>query len=415
MNAMDTIQTKMPQRPTTTAELAEKIRAAGTARMQVRITGSNSLPIAGFETGRDIQEISTLRMNKVLEHAVGDMTVIVQAGISLEALQRQLAWQNQWLPIDPPNAGRGTPGQRTVGGLIATNSLGPLRFGCGDWRLLVMGMTWVDGNGTIIKGGGRTVKNVAGYNTPRLMIGACGTLGAIAEVTLRTFARPMDEQCVIFFCENVPAAETLLADAMESSTTPAYVQAIGGGTFSTNPLQLPTTRKGIAIVVGFLDRPASCAAQIETLRTLPSAHGVDSISQTAAQAGRLRLWMTTEPAVEADRGFGFRIAVLSSEVCNLIGNLEAAARKSNGEAWAVSEAGTGIVRGIINGVDLAVVRELLSAHAAGAQLLLTQTTPPDLRATGISLSARIKQELDPQNVFGIASAAGSLAASPQSL
>ena len=394
------VQTRMPQRPTTTAELAEKIRAAGAGGMQVRVAGSNSLPVAGFEAGRQVQEISTLRMNKVIEHAVEDMTVIVQAGISLEALQRQLAWQNQWLPIDPPNAGRGTPGQRTVGGLLATNSLGPLRCGCGDWRLLVMGMTWVDGLGTIIKGGGRTVKNVAGYNTPRMMIGACGSLGAIAEVTLRTFARPADEQCVIFFCESAEGAESLVAEAMESSTTPAYVQAVGGRTFSTNPLQLPTMRKGVAIVAGFLDRPTSCEAQIETLRGMASARGVDSISQTAAQAGRLRLWMTTEPAVEAGQGCGFRIAVLSSEVCGVMGGIEAAARQAGGEAWVVGEAATGVVRGTVKGVETEVARRLLLAHAGAGQLLLTQVGETAARPAAESLSARIKQELDPQGVFG---------------
>jgi glycolate oxidase FAD binding subunit len=407
----------MPKRATGTEELAEMVRAASAGGMQVRVTGSNSLPLVGFEAGHGggVQEISTLRMNKVIEHAVGDMTVIVQAGISLEALQRQLAWQNQWLPVDPPNAGRGAPGQRTIGGLIATNSLGPLRCGCGDWRLLVMGMTWVDGRGTIIKGGGRTVKNVAGYNTPRLMIGACGSLGAIAEVTLRTFARPVDEQCVIFFCESAEGAETLVAEAMESSTTPAYVQAVGGRTFSMNPLQLPTMRKGVAVVVGFLDRPASCAAQIETLRGMASARGIDSISQTAAQAGRLRLWMTTEPAVEAGRGCGFRIAVLASEVCGVIGGIEAAARQAGGEAWVVGEAATGVVRGTVKGVETDVARRLLLAQAEAGQLLLTQMAETGTPPGGESLSARIRRELDPQGVFGWAPMAESHAAGTASL
>jgi glycolate oxidase FAD binding subunit len=146
----------LPKRPTTALELARLVREAAAAGTQVRVAGSDSQPLVRFDESRPVQVVSTLRMNKVVEHAVADMTVVVQAGITLEALQRHLAWQNQWLPVDPPayrDAPGVGPGQRTIGGLIATNSLGPLRFGIGDWRLLVMGMTWVDGNGELIRGG----------------------------------------------------------------------------------------------------------------------------------------------------------------------------------------------------------------------------------------------------------------------
>ncbi len=401
------------QRPTSSIELAEIVRAAAQTATQVQITGSNSLPLSRFDQSRPIQNVSTLRMNKVLEHAVADMTIIVQAGISLEALQRHLAWHNQWLPVDSPvvsaRAGM-SPGQRTIGGLIATHSLGPLRFGCGDWRLLLMGMQWVDGTGTLIKGGGRTVKNVAGYNTPRMMIGTCGTLGTIAEITLRTFARPIDEQCVIFFCDGSAATEALLAEVMTAPTTPAYVQIIGGATFSINPLQLPTMRKGMALVVGFFDRPQSCAAQIDIIRALPAAHGVDSISQTAAQAGRLRLWMTTEPAIESFKGttgFGFRLFVLSSEVCAAVTKIETLARRSDGEAWVVSEAGTGVVRGVISGTASAALARAIEEVAPGAEFLVTQGKATDERGEeagggvgGDQLMMRIKAQLDPHNIFG---------------
>ena len=317
-------------------------------------------------------------MNKVIEHAVGDMTVIVQAGISLEALQRTLAWHNQWLPVDPPIIARegrnASPGQRTIGGLIASNALGPLRFGCGDWRMLMMGMKWVDGMGTLIKGGGRTVKNVAGYNTPRMMIGSCGSLGAIAEVTLRTYARPTDEQCAVFVCESAERAEALVAEVMTSGTTPAYVQAIGGGTFAANPLQLPTMRKGVVIVVGFLDRATGCARQIEIMRGLAAARNVDSISQTAAQAGRLRLWMTKEPEVEQE-GIGFRISVLSSETRAVIAAIGQAER-----AWAVGEAGTGVVRGMVPGKEApALVQNLSADIAPGGRVYFTQGARASLR------------------------------------
>ena len=404
----------LPKRPSTTDEFAGAIAAAWQAGVHNRITGSNSLPVVRFDAARPVQDISTLRLNKVLDHAIPDMTITVHAGITLEALQRHLAWHNQWLPIDPPiiaTAPGRMPNQRTIGGLIASNSLGPLRFGSpggsgvGDWRLFIMGMKWIDSAGTVIKGGGRTMKNVAGYSTPRLMIGSCGSLGAIAEVTLRTFARPQDEQCVIFFCTGAEQAEVLLADILTSATTPAYLQAIGAKTFTDNPLQLPSARKGVALVAGFLDRPRSCAAQIAAIRELSSAAGIESISQTAAQSGRLRLWMTTEPSLEtlgSAEGVGFRLHALSSEICPLIAALEAAAKTEGGTTWLVSEAATGVLRGAIaspRGLD--IVQQTIARHAAGARLLVTQNPTATIPTETPTLIARVKAELDPQNSFGL--------------
>ncbi len=406
----------IPKRPTTVEGLVEMVGNSYSNGSQVRVAGTNSFPATIFDAGRGVEDVSTLRMNRVIEHAVGDMTVIVQAGISLEALQRALAWHNQWLPIDPPiiasgaGTGRNTsPGQRTIGGLIASNALGPLRFGCGDWRMLIMGMKWVDGTGTLIKGGGRTVKNVAGYNTPRMMIGSCGSLGAIAEVTLRTYARPVDEKCVVFMCDGAERAESLVAEVMTSQTTPAYVEAIGGGTFATNPLQLPTMRNGVVIVVGFLDRATSCDRQIEIVRGLGAARNVDSISQTAAQAGRLRLWMTTEPAAEQE-GIGFRISVLSSETCAVIPAIDRVGAEA-GDVWVVGEAGTGVVRGMIRGGEgTALVRRVLAEVAPVGRLFFTQGRKAIAKGKQNELVMRIKAELDPRGVFGLPSVGAELGA-----
>jgi glycolate oxidase FAD binding subunit len=391
----------LPKRPTTPADLGEAIRAAAGASVQVRLSGSDSLPLTKFNTELAVQNISLLRMNKLVEHAISDMTVIVQAGMTLEALQKQLAWHNQWLPVDPPSYRGRMPGHRTIGGLIATNSLGPLRLGSGDWRLLIMGMSWIDATGTLIKGGGRTVKNVAGYSTPRLMIGSCGSLGAIAEVTLRTFARPADEQCVVFYCDSAKRAEELVGEIFLSPTTPAYAEAIGIATFAANPLGLPAGKRGVAIVVGFLDRPQSCVAQIEILRGIPEAKGLESISQTAAQAGRMRLWLTSEPIAEPTQGAGVRIHALSSQTCGLVADLEQAAAEAGGRAWAVSEAATGVVRAVIDAPRAAEMAQGVLKRHAGATMLFTQGNGGASTCTlNVDMTCRIKSQLDPATLFG---------------
>jgi glycolate oxidase FAD binding subunit len=387
------------QRPTTPEDLATAVRAAAQAGAQVKIEGTNSLPLTRFDAARPLQPLSTIRMNKLLHHAVEDMTVCVHAGITLEALQRQLAWRNQWLPVDPPviaSPGR-SPGTRTLGGLIASNSLGPLRFALesGDWRRLILGIRWIDANGELIKGGGQTVKNVAGYSSPRMLIGSAGSLGIIAEVTLRTFARPPDEQSLFFFTSSAAQAEELLAAVYTAPTTPAYIEMIAPRTFVGNPLQLPAAADaGPVLVVGFIGRPEVCSAQIRILRDLPAAKELESIAQTAPQSGRLRLWLTSEPPIDAaaNDAVGIRLHVSSSQVAHLLCVLEAQAPGS----WLVAE-GQGILRGTLrtpNRSPLALLKEL----APDAPLLVTQGPAPDPNSD--PLATRLKNTLDPQNTFG---------------
>ncbi len=390
------------QRPTTSDGLAAAIATATANGAQANIVGSGSMAPLVFSTGRPVQPISTLRCNTVLEHAVADMTVITHAGITLDALQQQLAWHNQFLPVDPPAVAGRLPMQRTLGGLIASNSLGPLRHKFGDWRFLMLGMRWIDGNGTLIKGGGRTVKNVAGYSTPRMMIGSAGTLGAIAEVTLRTFARPADEQCLIVFCNTPEQAEEILAAVGISALEPAYVQAIGSQGFAGNPLKLPVWP--IALAVGFLDRPGICAAQIDMLRKMPQLAGVNTMALNAAQAARLRLWMTSQPAGPLH----FRVHASPSQVAGLIAKIETDATSNSVRCSLVAEAGEGVIRGCLTSGDghgcnsfFAALVYLCDGHAAEVvPLQWDAALTVAHRPTPRPLYERIKAQLDPKNTFG---------------
>src|SRR5207253_1723761 len=118
--------------------------------------------------------IETTRLNKVVEYEPADLTLTVEAGITFGELQKLLAGQGQFLALDPPAA----PGA-TIGGLIATNASGPLRFAYGTARDLVIGTRVANPDGTVTHAGGRVVKNVAGYDLNKLYIGSLGTLGII--------------------------------------------------------------------------------------------------------------------------------------------------------------------------------------------------------------------------------------------
>ncbi len=127
--------------------------------------------------------LSTRRLDRVLEHEAGDLTVIVEAGVRVRELNERLAAHGQMLAFDPP-------GNPTIGACIAANLSGPRRHRYGTARDLVIGVTVVLADGTIASSGGKVVKNVAGYDLGKLFCGSEGRLGLIARVGLRLHPRP---------------------------------------------------------------------------------------------------------------------------------------------------------------------------------------------------------------------------------
>jgi glycolate oxidase FAD binding subunit len=141
------------------------------------------------------------RMNQVREHTWQDMTCTVEAGCNWSAMQSALAQHGQSVALDPL-----WPDQATIGGVVATNDSGALRLRYGGLRDLIIGMTIVLADGTVARTGGKVVKNVAGYDLHKLMIGAFGTLGVTTSVNFRLHSIP---QSVRTFTVSAPAAEPL--------------------------------------------------------------------------------------------------------------------------------------------------------------------------------------------------------------
>src|SRR5262245_30076761 len=130
--------------------------------------------------GEKIERVDLSALNHVVEHAPQDLTVTVEAGITLLALQSELRKRAQWLPVDPPLAER-----LTIRELLEENASGPRRFGWGTIRDYLLGIKVTLADGRIIKSGGRVVKNVAGYDLAKLFVGSRGTLGVVAEATFK--------------------------------------------------------------------------------------------------------------------------------------------------------------------------------------------------------------------------------------
>lgn len=151
------------------------------------------------------------------------MTITVEAGITMAELARTLAAERQQLPIDVPQADKAT-----LGGVIATNWNGPRRYGLGTVRDYVIGISAVDGRGAAFKGGGRVVKNVAGYDFCKLLTGSMGVLGVISQVTLKV--RPIPEKSVlaVIAIAEPKQLEGVLAALSASQTSPSSINVVSG-------------------------------------------------------------------------------------------------------------------------------------------------------------------------------------------
>lgn len=124
--------------------------------------------------------VETTRLDRIVEYQPADMVVEVECGMTLAALQAALLPQGQRLALDPP-----LPERATIGGLVATNAFGPRRARYGTLRDLIVGVSLIRADGTRVRGGGKVVKNVAGFDLPKLAVGSLGTLGMIATATFR--------------------------------------------------------------------------------------------------------------------------------------------------------------------------------------------------------------------------------------
>jgi glycolate oxidase FAD binding subunit len=198
--------------PHTTEELAQAIAHAHQNNWRVLTCGNCSkISWGGLGTCVDVV-ISTERINRLIEHAVGDLTVTVEAGMKFSKLQAILAEHRQFLALDPT-----TPESATIGGIIATADTNSLRQRYGSVRDQLLGITFVRADGQIAKAGGRVVKNVAGYDLMKLFTGSYSTLGIISQATFRVYPLPEISGTVVLTGTALAisqAAETLRGSAL---------------------------------------------------------------------------------------------------------------------------------------------------------------------------------------------------------
>jgi glycolate oxidase FAD binding subunit len=393
--------------PGSLEEVRAVVETAGHAGVPVIAWGGGTAAAVGTPVARPAIVLGLGRLNALVEHEPGDLTATVQAGMTVAALQAALRTRGQWLSLDPPEAERAT-----IGGVLAANAAGPRRQLYGTARDLVIGVTVVTGDGAIVRGGGKVVKNVAGYDLPKLFIGSYGTLGVIVEVTLKL--RPLAD------------AERLVAVPFERlKDAGVAVRAVMGSDLIPNALELLDVEAGRAagvaspgasatLVVGFDGVPEQVDWQCAQLPAITAACGGGE-ARAVDPAAWSRLGDAARAAFETPAAV-VKLSVLPTLVAETMEQGAGAARQRGlPTAWS-AHAGVGVVRAAVfaqpGPAQLEPVASVLEewrgmARAGGghavlewAPLAVKAAVPvwDDAGAAG-RIMQRIKSQLDPANIL----------------
>ncbi|MBI2491877.1 MAG: FAD-binding oxidoreductase, partial [Candidatus Rokubacteria bacterium] len=221
--AVDGLVPRWVARPASLEQVCGVLALAHDAELAVVPRGSGSSLELGHPPARADLVLDLRGLDRVLEWSPDDLTVTVEAGITAGALARRLDARRQLLPLDPPGAGA-----RTLGGLTATNASGPLRARYGTLRDLLLGVRFVQADGVLTWGGAKVVKSVSGYDVPKLMIGALGTLGVLGELTLRLHPRPEAEGAWLVTAARPADAQAFVVALLDSPLQPNRVELLDG-------------------------------------------------------------------------------------------------------------------------------------------------------------------------------------------
>lgn len=375
--------------PNNKEELAAVVGKAFEKKWPLLICGSGSkLSWGGLVEGAKVV-VSSDRLHRLIEHAVGDLTVTVEAGMKFAELQQILAKTGQFLPLDPAY-----PEKATIGGIVATADAGSLRQRYRGVRDLLLGISFVRADGKIAKGGGRVVKNVAGYDLMKLLTGSYGTLGVITEVTLRTYPLPEASATAVLVGETdaiFKAGKTLLSSAL----TPVAFDLL-----SPQLVEKLNLGKGMGLMVRFQTVTESVKQQSDRLLELAEKLG---LSANLSGYNEAELWQRLKQQMWENVGESevvCKIGVIPTEAAATLNKLES--------GIGLIHAGVGL--GVLRFDSISIDRLLEMRHWCEERggFLTILSAPVEIKqnldvwgynGSGVDLMRQIKRQFDSQNIL----------------
>ncbi len=382
--------------PHTEAQLSEVITCAYENKWRVLPCGGGSKISWGGLVEADLI-VSTKNLNKLIQHAVGDLTVTLEAGTKFATVQDTLATAGQFLALDPT-----APQSATMGGIVATADTGSLRQRFGSVRDQLLGISFVRADGQLAKAGGRVVKNVAGYDLMKLFTGSYGTLGIITAVTFRVYPLLEASETVVLTGEAEKIAQALTS-LRSSALTPTKADLL-----SSQLVERLDIGQGLGLIVQFQSMAESVRQQSASLLELGQQLGLQGASYSAIDEAQL--WQklqtqmsvdTTEPVVTC------KIGLLPTAAVAMLAQLDTIAPQS-GISLIHTGSGLGFLR---LEADVATAEKILEMRShcetqggfltilEAAAALKQQIDVWGYSGNALNLMRLIKQQFDAENIL----------------
>jgi len=380
-------QPKLVIEPGTETELAEILRLANEAGLAVIPRGGGTKLGWGNAPARADLILSTARLTEIIEHAWADLTVTVEAGCTIQRLQETLAQHGQRLALDAL-----WPEKATVGGVLSTNDSGALRLRFGALRDLIIGATIALPDGTLASSGGKVVKNVAGYDLPKLVTGAFGTLGVITRAVFRLHPLPLNSRSFSVSTMDAKEAQRFVHAVQDSKLAHTFLQSH----FSNDAAPVSD--------ILFEGTEAGLTAQEAELRRLAAPANVLQ-APTSSWSAREELWSLSDPGTTAIA----KISMLPGDLARTMGGLQHAAQMhqlrwralvyATGLGWVRLEGKLAALRGALQ-----LLRVEMESHGGSLVTLHRPVKMAEFDAWGqagdaLPLMKAVKQQLDPKNTL----------------
>jgi glycolate oxidase FAD binding subunit len=380
--------------PGSLEELSGVMRVAYERRAAVAPWGGGTQQQIGNPPTRLDLVVRTERLNRVLIHEPDDLTISVEAGITLGALRDAVARHGQMLPIDPP-----LPARATIGGLLATAADGPRRLGYGTLRELTIGIAVVEASGRISRGGGMVVKNVSGFDMMKLYIGSLGTLAIVASANFKLLPIPRAAATLLCTFEGPVAAFAAIEALHLTQLTPTAAEYLNAGALAGLGLG---GRCALALRAEGL--PQAVERHIADMTALAARNGAADARQLGG-AQEAELWAKIadlpQTADLAPDEALLKLTALPIDIERTVEQLEALAIRAGAAAAISARALNGAIYVRLQPIAAVALRALI-ADLPGTQWVATRLPGvPRWGAapSGLELMRRIKDEFDPAGML----------------
>lgn len=380
-------------RPAGPEEAARVLALAAAEGLAVCPRGRGGAVELGNPPSRVDLVLDCSRLDRVVEYSPEDMVATVGAGITLSALAGTLEPHGQRLPLDPP----GGP-LRTVGGVLATADAGPLRYRYGTGRDLLLGVRFVQADGTLTWGGAKVVKSVTGYDVPKLLVGSLGTLGVIVEATLRLHPLPALSRTWLFGFAEADRAGDFLGAVLHSTLEPE---------------RLAVADQGLLAAVGVEPAPVGVLVGIGSVPEAVESQGARLLELAAGRGARAAVaapdvWDRVARALAGPTAL--RLAGEPARLLHWMGELGRRAQGLGLGVAALGEAASGLVRARLEPAPPPdwgqhLVGPLREALAPEGGSCVVERAPAGLKPADVwgpvpegplAVMRRIKHEFDPE-------------------